>query len=55
MLGINIKRLLRWAVDADLLQYTEIWAAAGTPNALFEIDPAELIRLCGGIALRVKA
>ena len=41
--------------DEDLLQHPAIWAAAGTPNALFEIDPAELIRLCGGIALRVKA
>ena len=40
--------------DEDLLQYPAIWAAAGTPNALFEIDPAELIHLCGGIALRVK-
>jgi prolyl-tRNA editing enzyme YbaK/EbsC (Cys-tRNA(Pro) deacylase) len=40
--------------DEDLLRYPTIWAAAGTPNALFEIDPAELIRLCGGIALRVK-
>jgi prolyl-tRNA editing enzyme YbaK/EbsC (Cys-tRNA(Pro) deacylase) len=40
--------------DEDLLRYPTIWAAAGTPNALFEIDPAELIRLCGGIALRVE-
>ena len=40
--------------DEDLLQHPAIWAAAGTPNALFEIDPAELIHLCGGIALRVK-
>ncbi len=40
--------------DEDLLRFPAIWAAAGTPNALFEIDPAELIRLCGATALRVK-
>jgi prolyl-tRNA editing enzyme YbaK/EbsC (Cys-tRNA(Pro) deacylase) len=31
--------------DEDLLQYGEIWAAAGTPNAVFQIAPAELLRL----------
>ena len=40
--------------DEDLLQHPTIWAAAGTPNALFEIDPAELRRLCGAAAVRVK-
>jgi prolyl-tRNA editing enzyme YbaK/EbsC (Cys-tRNA(Pro) deacylase) len=41
--------------DEDLLRYPSIWAAAGTPNALFEIDPAELCRLCQATAVRVKA
>jgi prolyl-tRNA editing enzyme YbaK/EbsC (Cys-tRNA(Pro) deacylase) len=40
--------------DEDLLQYSSIWAAAGTPNALFEIDPAELQRLCDATAICVK-
>ena len=40
--------------DEDLLAYPRIWAAAGTPNALFEVDPSELHRLCGAAALRVK-
>lgn len=31
--------------DEDLLQYGEIWAAAGTPHAVFQIAPAELLRL----------
>ncbi len=35
-------------IDADLLQFSEIWAAAGTPNAVFRLTPAELIRLTGG-------
>ncbi|MEJ0013596.1 MAG: YbaK/EbsC family protein [Bauldia sp.] len=29
-------------LDADLLQYGTVWAAAGTPNAVFEVDPARL-------------
>jgi prolyl-tRNA editing enzyme YbaK/EbsC (Cys-tRNA(Pro) deacylase) len=35
-------------IDADLAQYREIWAAAGTPNAVFRLTPADLIRLTGG-------
>ena len=34
--------------DQDLLQYAEIWAAAGTPNALFRLGPAELPAMTGG-------
>jgi prolyl-tRNA editing enzyme YbaK/EbsC (Cys-tRNA(Pro) deacylase) len=34
-------------LDEDLLQYREIWAAAGTPNAVFQIQPAELLRITG--------
>ena len=29
-------------LDADLLQYETVWAAAGTPNAIFEVSPARL-------------
>lgn len=35
-------------VDEDLLQYEEIWAAAGTPHAVFRLTPADLVRLSGG-------
>ena len=31
--------------DAALQQYELVWAAAGTPNAVFPIAPAELIRV----------
>lgn len=31
--------------DAALQQYELVWAAAGTPNAVFAITPAELIRV----------
>ena len=39
---------LRVLIDRDLLQYPEIWAAAGTPNAVFRTHPAELQRITGG-------
>jgi len=42
-------------VDEDLLQYEEIWAAAGTPYALFKLTPAELQAMTGGTVADVKA
>jgi prolyl-tRNA editing enzyme YbaK/EbsC (Cys-tRNA(Pro) deacylase) len=42
-------------VDADLLQYSEIWAAAGTPHAVFRLTPQELCELTGGDVLELKA
>ena len=33
--------------DEDLLQYDEVWAAAGTPNSVFPLDPRELLRIAG--------
>lgn len=35
-------------LDEDLFQYPIIWAAAGTPNAVFELTPAQLAELAGG-------
>ncbi len=35
-------------IDQDLLQYAEIWAAAGTPHAVFRLAPADLIKMTGG-------
>lgn len=32
-------------LDRDLTQYERVWAAAGTPNAVFPITPAELERI----------
>ena len=34
-------------LDEDLKQYETIWAAAGTPNAVFRLTPADLERLTG--------
>ncbi len=41
-------------LDEDLLQYATIWAAAGTPNAIFELTPAQLRSMTGGRTVGVK-
>ena len=41
-------------VDEDLLRHEEIWAAAGTPNAVFPLTPPELLRITGARAIRVS-
>src|SRR5215813_12703530 len=35
-------------IDADLQRFARVWAAGGTPNAVFSITPADLIRLTQG-------
>ena len=35
-------------IDEDLMHFPEIWAAAGTPNAVFRLAPVELVGLTGG-------
>ena len=41
-------------IDRDLLDHAEIWAAAGTPNAVFRLSPDDLIALTGGEVADVK-
>ena len=41
-------------LDADLLQYETVWAAAGTPNAIFPVDPARLRDATGAVVIRVR-
>jgi len=36
-------------IDRDLLALPAIWAAAGTPNSVFALTPAELVTLTGGV------
>jgi prolyl-tRNA editing enzyme YbaK/EbsC (Cys-tRNA(Pro) deacylase) len=33
--------------DSSLMRFQEVWAAAGTPNAVFRITSSDLIRLVG--------
>ena len=37
-------RPLRAVVDRALLTYDTVWAAAGTPDTVFELTPDELVR-----------
>jgi len=41
-------------LDPDLKQYDRIWAAAGTPNAVFELKPADLEPLTDGVWIDLK-
>lgn len=40
-------------IDEDLLTFDEIWAAAGTPFAVFRLDPKALADLTGGTVARI--
>jgi len=40
-------------IDEDLLELEEIWAAAGTPNAVFRLTPAELVSITAGRVARI--
>jgi len=41
-------------IDEDLLQYEELWAAAGTPHAVFRLTPDELIKIAGGKVVSIE-
>ncbi len=41
-------------IDADLAQHTEIWAAAGTPNAVFRLTFSELVALTNGQVAEIR-
>lgn len=41
-------------IDEDLLSYQELWAAAGTPNAVFALTPEQLCHITGGQVAAIK-
>lgn len=41
-------------IDEDLFQYQEVWAAAGTPNAVFCLNPKDLPRMTNGKVISIK-
>jgi prolyl-tRNA editing enzyme YbaK/EbsC (Cys-tRNA(Pro) deacylase) len=41
-------------IDEDLLQFEEIWAAAGTPRTVFKLTSQELQKITGGRIICVK-
>ncbi|HVE76463.1 MAG TPA: YbaK/EbsC family protein [Actinomycetota bacterium] len=41
-------------MDRDLLLHSRVWAAAGTPDTVFEIDPSELLKASGAQVADIK-
>jgi Cys-tRNA(Pro) deacylase len=51
---VGHSRRLKVLIDEDLLQYDEIWAAAGTPRAVFKLTPQQLLQITDGQVVAVK-
>jgi prolyl-tRNA editing enzyme YbaK/EbsC (Cys-tRNA(Pro) deacylase) len=45
---------LRVFIDLDLLQYDEVWAAAGTWHDVFGIEPHKLVEASEGLVTDLK-
>jgi prolyl-tRNA editing enzyme YbaK/EbsC (Cys-tRNA(Pro) deacylase) len=45
---------LRVFIDLDLLQFDEVWAAAGIWHDVFGIEPRRLVEASGGVVTDVK-
>ena len=41
-------------IDEDFLQYETVWAAAGTPNAIFELKTEDLQKMTSGTVVNIK-
>ena len=41
-------------IDEDLLKYPDLWAAAGTPHAVFNLRAADLQPLTNGKVISIK-
>lgn len=41
-------------IDEDLMQYPVVWAAAGTPNAVFKLSSSDLGKITRGKVIPVK-
>ncbi|MEE6450169.1 YbaK/EbsC family protein [Gottfriedia acidiceleris] len=51
---IGHKNQITTFIDEDLLQYKEVWAAAGHPKAIFQLTPTELIEMTKGKVVKIK-
>ncbi|NDD73098.1 MAG: YbaK/EbsC family protein [Actinobacteria bacterium] len=51
---LGLATQMRIFVDPDLLQYDEVWAAAGTWNDNFGAAPADIVRVAGGVVTALK-
>ena len=48
------RTVLRVFIDPDLLQYDEVWAAAGTWHDVFPLTPADLVRCSSGLVTPLR-
>lgn len=51
---IGHKQKIDTFIDQDLLALQELWAAAGTPNAVFSLQATDLVNLTGGKVIKVQ-
>lgn len=51
---VGHKQKIETFIDQDLLKFKELWAAAGTPNAVFRLDSAWLADLTDGNVIAIK-
>ena len=51
---LGLATQMRIYYDPDLLQYDEVWAAAGTWNDNFGVAPADIVRVSGGVVTDLK-
>jgi len=49
----HVEPIRTW-IDEDLLAYDAIWAAAGTPYAVFELRAEDLQKLTNGEVVAIK-
>lgn len=50
---IGHKQAIATYIDRDLLNHAEVWAAAGTPNAVFSLASSALEGLTGGKVISI--
>lgn len=51
---VGHKSYIKPFIDEDLMEYDEIWAAAGTPYSVFKLTPKDLLKITDGIVASVK-
>lgn len=51
---VGHKQRIETFIDEDLFRFEELWAAAGTPHAVFKLDSTNLKSLTEGMIISVK-
>jgi prolyl-tRNA editing enzyme YbaK/EbsC (Cys-tRNA(Pro) deacylase) len=51
---IGHAQTLRILIDEDLLKYEMIWAAAGSPHAVFQLTPTQLVEMTAGTVANIR-